>query len=92
VTETLVGGIRYYVCFKDDYSKYRPVFFITTKSEVVDYLRKVLKEVKTGHFTKALLSDGIQLWVEACNTAVYILKLTLPTPVESNMHLQLWTG
>jgi len=43
LTETSAGNVRYYVCFKDDYSKYRSVFFITTKSEVVDYLREVLK-------------------------------------------------
>jgi len=35
------------------------VFFITTKGEVEDCLRKCLKEVKTaGHVTKILLSDG----------------------------------
>ena len=35
------------------------MFFITTKSEVADTLRKLLIEVKTaGHLTKALLSDG----------------------------------
>ena len=35
------------------------MFFITTKSEVVDCLRKFLKEVKNaGHVTKVLLSDG----------------------------------
>jgi transposase InsO family protein len=35
------------------------VFFITTKSEVADCLRKFVKEVKTaGNVTKVLLSDG----------------------------------
>jgi hypothetical protein len=57
--ETSAGGAHYYVCSKDDYSKFRPVFFITTKGEVEDCLRKFLKEVKTaGHVTKILLSDG----------------------------------
>jgi len=47
------------VCFKDDYSKFHHVCFITTKSEVADCLQKFLKEVKTaGHVTKVLLSDG----------------------------------
>jgi len=59
VTERSVGGARYYVCFKDDYSKFRHVPFITTKSEVGHCLRKFLKEVKTaGHVTKVLLSDS----------------------------------
>ena len=59
MTETSVGGVRYYVCFKDDYSKILHVFFINTKSEVADCLQKFLKEVKTAeHVTKVLLSDG----------------------------------
>jgi len=144
-----VGGVRYYVCFKDDYSKFRCVFFIITKSEVKDCLRKFLKEVKTaGHVTKVLLSDsgkefnceavqkvleehGIthryakpyipppkngaaeqenrtieegarsmlhasvlakELWAEACNTLVYILNRTGPTPVDVKTPLDLWTG
>jgi hypothetical protein len=57
--ETSAGGARYYVCFKDDYSKFCRVFFITTKGEVEDCLRKSLKEINTaGHVTKILLSDG----------------------------------
>jgi transposase InsO family protein len=136
------GVARYYICFKDDYSKYCRVFFIATKNEVVDCLRKVLKEVSTaGHVKKVLLSNGRkefnrkalqkvleeygithqiamlytseqngaaeqenrtvvksarsmlhasglpkELWAEACNTAVYILNRTGPTPLE------LWTG
>jgi transposase InsO family protein len=59
MTERSAGGAHYYICFKDDYSKFRHVFFITTKGEVEDCLRKFLKEVKTaGHVTKVLLSDG----------------------------------
>jgi hypothetical protein len=55
--ETSVGVAHYYVCFKDDNLKFRRVFFITTKCEVADSLRKFLKEVKTtGYITKALLS------------------------------------
>ena len=37
MTERSVGGVPYYVCFKDDYSKFHHVS-ITTKSEVADYL------------------------------------------------------
>ena len=43
MTETSAGGARYYVCFKDDYSKFRRMFFIATKGEVADCLRKFLK-------------------------------------------------
>jgi len=147
VTERSVGGADYYGCFKDDYSKFHHVFFITTKSEVADCLRKFLKELKTaGHVTKGLLSDGgkefnceavqkvleehsityrltipctpeqngaaeqknhtivgsarsvlhasglpKELWAEACNTVVYILNHTGPTPVEGKTPLELWT-
>jgi hypothetical protein len=59
MTETSAGGARYYVCFKDDYSTFRRVFFITAKGEVKDCLQKFLNEVKTaGHVTKILLTDG----------------------------------
>jgi hypothetical protein len=51
-----VGGAHYYVCFPDDYSKYRRVF--ATKS-VVDSLQKFMKDVKTAvRVIKVLLSDG----------------------------------
>ena len=32
-----------------------------------------------------------ELWAEACNTAVYILNHTGPTPVEHKMPLELWS-
>jgi hypothetical protein len=39
MTEKSAAGARYYACFKDDYSKFRRVFFITAKCEVKDCLR-----------------------------------------------------
>jgi hypothetical protein len=33
-----------------------------------------------------------ELWVEACNTAVYILNSTVPTAMEGKILLELWTG
>jgi transposase InsO family protein len=41
-----------------------------------------------------LHSSGLpkELWAEACNTAVYILNRTGPTPVEGKTPLELWTG
>jgi hypothetical protein len=59
MTETSADGARYYVCFKDDYSKFRRVFIKKKKGEVEDCLRKFLNEVKTaGHVTKIQLSAG----------------------------------
>ena len=90
MTETSVGSARYYVCFKDDYSKFLHVLFITTKGGVVNCLRKFLKEVKTaGHVTKVLLSDGSKEF--NCEAVEKVLakngithQLTMPYTPEQN--------
>jgi len=52
-------GAKYYLCFKDDYSKYRRVFFIKEMNEVSKYLRMFLNEVSTaGHRVKMFRYDG----------------------------------
>ena len=52
-------GAKYYVCFKDDYSKYRRIFFIKQKNEVSECLRTLLNEVSTaGHRVKMFRCDG----------------------------------
>ena len=33
-----------------------------------------------------------ELWAEACNTAVYILNISGPTPMKGKTPLELWTG
>jgi len=33
-----------------------------------------------------------ELWVQACNTVVYILNCTGPAPVKGKTPLELWTG
>lgn len=54
-----MSGYRYFVIFKDDYSKFRYVYFIKEKSEVPDKLKIMLAETKaTGHVVKELLSDN----------------------------------
>lgn len=54
-----LGGKRYYVCFKDDYSKFRRVFFLKQKSEVAKCFGIFLEEAKTaGHRIKELLCDN----------------------------------
>ena len=53
------GGMRYFLCFKDDFSKYRCIYFLKEKSEVVNKLEQFLLEAKTrGHVIKELLTDG----------------------------------
>lgn len=57
--EKSLGGNRYFVAFKDDYSKYRAVYLMKEKSEVKVMLSRFLAEVKTAGYTlKELLTDG----------------------------------
>ncbi|KMQ86059.1 retrovirus-related pol polyprotein from transposon tnt 1-94 [Lasius niger] len=57
--EQSIGGSRYFVCFKDDFSKYRRVFFLKEKSEVASCLSTFLNEANVaGHVIKELLCDG----------------------------------
>ena len=52
-------GYRYFVLFKDDYSRYRYVFFLKEKSEVASKLEEMLRMTSTtGHTVKEFLSDN----------------------------------
>jgi hypothetical protein len=52
-------GSRYFAVFKDEYSKYRAVYFLKRKSDVPEKLKVFLAEARTlGHTVKELLSDG----------------------------------
>ncbi len=63
-----IGGKRYFVVFKDDYSKYRTVYFLKEKSEVFDKMKLFLAEVKTlGHTVKQMQTDN---GTEYCNSNV----------------------
>ncbi|GFV59392.1 retrovirus-related Pol polyprotein from transposon TNT 1-94 [Trichonephila clavipes] len=54
-----LGGAKFYVCFKDDYTKFRRVFFVQSKSEVSKCLETFLNEAKNaGHMVQEVLSDG----------------------------------
>ncbi|KAG7200457.1 hypothetical protein KM043_016060 [Ampulex compressa] len=54
-----LGKSRYFVCFKDDFNKYRRIFFLTKKSEVCEVLKQFLNEANTnGHTVKRLRCDG----------------------------------
>lgn len=50
---------RYFVLFKDDYTRFRTIYFLRQKSEVAEKLGQFLAETKTlGHTIKELLSDN----------------------------------
>lgn len=54
-----MSGNRYFVLFKDDYTKFRYIYVIKEKSEVADKLKLFINETKTaGHVVKELLSDN----------------------------------
>ncbi|GFS60863.1 retrovirus-related Pol polyprotein from transposon TNT 1-94 [Trichonephila inaurata madagascariensis] len=54
-----LGGAKFYVCFKDDFPKYRRVIFMQPKNEVSKCLETFLNEAKNaGHMVKEVLSDG----------------------------------
>jgi hypothetical protein len=56
--ESSFRGFRSFVAFKDDFSKYRRVFY-EKESEVVEKLKQFLAETKTmGHTVRELLTDG----------------------------------
>ncbi|CAB0020139.1 unnamed protein product [Nesidiocoris tenuis] len=56
---SLHGNYRYYVIFKDDFTKFRFVYFMREKSEVPSKLEQMLEETKvTGHIVEELLSDN----------------------------------
>lgn len=57
--EESFSGYRYYVCFKDDFSKYRHVYYMKHKSEASEKLKHFITEAKVqGHTVKQLLTDG----------------------------------
>ncbi|GFT20321.1 retrovirus-related Pol polyprotein from transposon TNT 1-94 [Trichonephila clavipes] len=54
-----LDNAKFYVCFKDDFTKYRRVFFMQSKSEVSKCLETFLNEAKNaGHMVKEVLSFG----------------------------------
>ena len=54
-----ISRYRYFVLFKDDFTKYRYVYFMREKSEVHMKLKDMIAECKaTGHCIQELLSDN----------------------------------
>jgi len=54
-----MSGYRYFVLFKDDFSRYREVYFMKQKSKVAEKLKQFLAESKSaGKVVKEVLSDN----------------------------------
>ena len=66
-------GAKYYVCFKDDYSKYPWIFFIKQKNEVTKCLCTFLTEVSTADKKVKMFScDGGKEY--ACDEVCHVLS------------------
>ncbi|KAH0815970.1 hypothetical protein GEV33_006820 [Tenebrio molitor] len=54
-----MSWFKYFVLFKDDYTKFRTIYFLKKKSEVAEKLSQFLAKTKiVGHVIKKLLSDN----------------------------------
>ncbi|GBP65576.1 Retrovirus-related Pol polyprotein from transposon TNT 1-94 [Eumeta japonica] len=55
-----IGGSRYFVVFKDEYSKYRRVFFVKTKDEIKSCIKNFISQAEneTGNKIKIFRSDN----------------------------------
>lgn len=58
--EETIGNLRYFLLFKDDYSKYRKVYFLKNKSEVPEFFKKykATLENETGRKLQKLRTDN----------------------------------
>lgn len=58
--ENSLGGSRYFLLLKDDYSHFRFVYFLKQKSEVVDNIKKFVKlaQKEHGHNIRIFRSDN----------------------------------
>ena len=55
-----INDSRYFLLFKDDYSKYTHVFFLNKKSQCAFYIREYVARVKNeiGHCPKVIRTDN----------------------------------
>jgi len=70
MSQDTVGGSRYFVSFKDDYSGHRVVYFIRHKSDVVDKLKEFvdLLENKFQRRVKTLRVDNGKEYCKVVST------------------------
>ena len=78
-----VGGARYYVVFKDLYSKYKTVYFLQHKSETADCFLKFTKKVFTDTRQQVTMfrCDG---WTDFINNAFQTSLLTLGIQLQTS--------
>ena len=77
-----VGGARYYVVFKDLYSKYKAVYFLQHKSETADCFLKFTRKVYTDtrqQVTMFRCDGGTEFINNAFQTTLLTLGIQLQT-------------
>lgn len=85
-----MSGFRYFVLFKDGWTKFRAIYFIKEKSEVAEKLAQFVAEASTtGHVIKELLSDnGKEFDNKDVRTILQregiVQRLTMPYTPEQN--------
>ena len=84
-------GYKYFVQFKDDFSRFRYVYFMKNKSEVVNYLKTVLSQIRTttGNKVKEILADNGGEYIargvkDLCNKYGIKLRLIMPYTPQQN--------
>lgn len=90
-----LGGARYFLLLKDDYSHYRTVYFLKQKSEVVERMKEFVTQVhvQTNYTIKVIRSDnGGEIDNKAirafCAREGLIHQLTAPYTPEQNGTLE----
>lgn len=60
VEEMSLGGAKFFLLIKDDFSKYRKVYFLKNKGQSLECLNQYLKEIQVnpGHVVKYIRSDN----------------------------------
>ncbi|KAE8707154.1 hypothetical protein F3Y22_tig00110387pilonHSYRG00984 [Hibiscus syriacus] len=94
-----LAGSLFYVTFIDDSTRKVWVYFLKKKSEVFDTFRKwkAMVENETGLKVKRLRSMRIHvglpkfLWVEAINTAAYLINRGPSVPLDGRIPEEVWS-
>ncbi|UYV74792.1 hypothetical protein LAZ67_12001004 [Cordylochernes scorpioides] len=89
IQEVSKGGMRYFVCFKDDFTKYRITMPYTPQQNgsAERENRTLIEAARSMIYAKNM---SLKLWAEAVNTATYVLNRTGPTQIEGKTPYELW--
>jgi hypothetical protein len=74
-TVSFFRGARYYICFKDDYSKYRKILFLKMKNDVGCCLRMFVNEATyLGHVDVNLMTKVFRVTLWGMSTRKMAIK------------------